>query len=81
MCLALIFALAFRVNNTLLEPEFVKSQLRDGDVYNYLHDEVLPAALDEIGENASDTPVDLTLLKDDITLAAREIFPPAWLQQ
>lgn len=81
VCLALIFALAFRVNNTLLEPEFVKGQLRDGNVYNYLHDEVLPAALDEIGENASDTPVDLALLKDDITFAAREIFPPEWLQQ
>ena len=81
VCLALIFALAFRVNNTLLEPEFVKGQLRDGNVYNYLHDEVLPAALDEIGENASDTPLDLTLLKDDIIFAAREIFPPAWLQQ
>ena len=81
MCLALIFVLAFRVNNTLLEPEFVKGQLRDGDVYNYLHDEVLPAALDEIGENASDTPIDLALLKDDIISAAREIFPPEWLQQ
>ena len=81
MCLALIFVLAFRVNNTLLEPEFVKGQLRDGDVYNYLHDEVLPAALDEIGENASDTPIDLALLKDDIIFAAREIFPPEWIQQ
>ena len=81
VCLALIFALAFRVNNTLLEPEFVKGQLRDGDVYNYLHDEVLPAALDEIGENASDTPIDLALLKDDIIFAAREIFPPEWIQQ
>ena len=79
--LALLLAGVFRVNATLLEPQFYIDQLRKGDVYNYLYDEVLPASLEEVDQEATDLPVELAPLEDEIMRVARESFPPEWIQQ
>lgn len=73
--------LVTQVNGTVGNPEFYNDQLRRADIYNFVYDEVLPAALDEIETDASsDIPIDLSAIEDEVISAAREILPPEWLQ-
>ncbi len=86
--LIIIFVILFiaalvltQVNSTFANPGFYNSQLRRADMYNFVYDEALPAALDEIKEDdSSDTPIDITNIKDEAVSAARKIVPPEWLQ-
>ncbi|MFC2017723.1 hypothetical protein ACFLTQ_00265 [Chloroflexota bacterium] len=69
-------------NNTAASPDFYNDQLERADMYNFIHDEALPAALDEIEEDeSSDLPVELADYKSDVVSALREILPPEWLQE
>jgi hypothetical protein len=71
-----------QVNGTFANPGFYNDQLRRADMYNFVYDKALPAALDEIKENdSSDIPIDITNIKDEIVSAARKIVPPEWLQE
>lgn len=86
--LIIIFAVLFivvlmvtHVNGTVANPGFYNDQMLQADVYNFVYDEALPAALDEIETgDASDIPIDISAIEDDIVAAAREILPPEWLQ-
>lgn len=70
------------VNNTAANPEFYNDQLERADAYNFIYDDALPAALDEIEEDeTSDLPVDMADFKSDLVTEARKIFPPDWLKQ
>jgi hypothetical protein len=70
------------VNNTAANPDFYNDRMVQADMYNYIYDAVLPAALDEVdtGE-ASDSPVDIATLHNEIVAAAEQVFPPSWLRQ
>ena len=73
--------LVTQVNGTVGNPEFYNDQLRRADIYNFVYDEVLLAALDELeAGDSSDMPIDLTVIEDEVISAAREILPPEWLQ-
>ena len=86
--LILLFVIIFivvltitQVNGTFANPDFYTDQLRKADMYNFLYDEALPAALDEVETgDTSDFNIDIQVIKDDIVAAARKILPPEWLE-
>jgi hypothetical protein len=70
--LALIFIilsipvlLFFRVNGTLGNPDFYNEQLRRADIYNFIYDDLLPAALAEanFAGDISEAGIDISQLK------------------
>lgn len=70
------------VNNTVANSEFYNDQMVKADMYNYVYDSVLPAALDEVdtGEG-SDAPIDIANFEAEILATAEQVLPPWWLQQ
>ena len=79
--LFIVVLLVTQVNSTFANPGFYNDQLRQADMYNFVYDKALPAALDEIKEDdSSDIPIDITNIKDEIVSSARKIAPPEWLQ-
>ncbi|HUV51711.1 MAG TPA: hypothetical protein VMW64_01375 [Dehalococcoidia bacterium] len=80
--LFLVVLVMTQTNCTFGNPGFYNDQLRQADIYNFLYDEALPAALDEIEtDESSDFQIDITEIKDDLVSAAREILPPEWLEE
>jgi hypothetical protein len=76
-----VVLLITQVNSTFGNPGFYNGQLRRADMYNFVYDKALPAALDEVEEDKpSDIPIDITNIKDEIVSSARKIAPPEWLQ-
>ena len=70
------------VNNTVANPDFYNDQMVEADVYYYVYDSVLPAALDEMDTaDTSDLPVDVDDLHNEIVATAEQAFPAPWLQQ
>lgn len=76
-----VILIVTQVNGIFGNPGFYNDQLRQADIYNFVYDEALPAALDEAEtDESSDIPIELSNLKDDIISASRKILPPEWLQ-
>ena len=76
-----IALLVTQVNNTAANPEFYNDLMREADVYDFVYDDVIPAALDEA--ETGDTlaiPVDISDIEDKLVSVARTTFPPQWLQ-
>ena len=85
--------IVLRSNDTLLSADFYVEQLRRADLFNFLYDEALPLAVDEIKPfdpfEPSDPPasyeprllLDLRPLADRGVVALRGLFPPEWLQE
>ncbi len=86
--LIIIFVILFiavllvtQVNSSFANPGFYNNQLRQADMYNFVYDKALPAALDEVqADQSSATPFDITNIKNDIVSSAKKIAPPEWLQ-
>jgi hypothetical protein len=79
--LFIIVLVVTQVNSTVGSPGFYNDQMRQADIYNFIYDELLPTALDEIEtDDSSDMPIDISDIKDDLISAARKILPPEWLQ-
>ncbi|MFC1963493.1 hypothetical protein ACFLVL_02605 [Chloroflexota bacterium] len=71
-----------QVNGTVGNADFYNDQLQRADMYNFIYDEVIPVALDELEiDDSSDLPIDISAIKDDIASAARKILPPEWIQE
>src|SRR4030042_1240802 len=71
-----------QTNCAFSNPGFYNDQLRQADMYNFVDDEALPAALDEIEtDESSDFQIDIAAIKEDLVSAAREILPPEWLEE
>ncbi|HEY49925.1 MAG TPA: hypothetical protein G4O13_07760 [Dehalococcoidia bacterium] len=86
--LAFIFLILFtvvllttQVSNTVTSAGFYNRQLEQADMYNFIYDELLPAALDDLQDDSEDIPVDLQAIEDDLIAAARKMLPPEWLQE
>ncbi len=72
---ALLLTLVYyRVNGTAASPDFYASQLRGADVYNYVHTDILPVAIDETHNQ------DVLVWKPVILKIARDTVPPDCLQ-
>jgi len=70
-----------QVNSTFANPGFYNDQLQRADMYNFVYDKALPAALDQIqADQSSATPFDITNIQDEIASSSRKIVPPQWLQ-
>jgi hypothetical protein len=70
------------VNNTAGNADFYNNLMLEADVYNYVYDSILPAALDEMDTaDTSYLPVDIDDFHDEIVAAAGQAFTPSWLQQ
>ena len=81
LVLFIVVLLVTQVNGTVADPGFYNDQMLQADMYNFVYDEVLPAALDEIEADApSDIPIDISDIEGEIISAARKILPPEWLQ-
>jgi len=80
--LSLLVLVAFRINATAGNPDFYAEQLQQADVYHFIYDAVLPAALEEsgIGGATGETSVIITPLKPHIADVVQQTLPPAWLQ-
>jgi hypothetical protein len=86
--LVLIFITSFvlllfvtELNSSLGSPEFYNGQLRQADVYNWIYSDLMPAALDEAEENqASELPIPIRVIKDDLVSVTEKTLPPDWLQ-
>ena len=79
--LFIVVLLVTQVNSSFANPGFYNDQLRRADMYNFVYDKALPAALDEIQtDQSSATPFDITNIKAEIVSSARKIVPPEWLQ-
>ena len=87
--LALIFIilsipilLFFRVNGTLGNPDFYNEQLRRADIYNFIYDDLLPAALAEanFAGDSSQAGIDISQLKPYVIDMAEQTVPPEWLE-
>ena len=80
--LFILMLVFFRVNDTMGNPDFYNDQLRQADVYNFLYDNVLPAALEE-AELSMDTPeagINITQIKPYIISMTKQTLPPEWFQ-
>ena len=87
LIIILIFLLFFvvlitQVNDTIGDPGFYNRQMVQADVYNFVYDDLLPAALDEVeAEETYDIPIDLAAIEDDLIAVARKVAPTSWLQE
>lgn len=87
----LLFVFAFapllivsRVQSTLLNPAFYVEQSRKAQVFHFLHDRLLPAALDDLDEYARRQYKPLNIRQNftaPICRLARQAMPPEWMQQ
>ncbi|MBM3925001.1 MAG: hypothetical protein FJ320_03295 [SAR202 cluster bacterium] len=78
---AMLFTVASRANATLLNEEFYVQQLDKADVYNFIYDKALPAALAEADTKSTDFPVNMKLIEGDVVGVMRQTFPPEWVQE
>ncbi len=70
-----------QINGTVGNPAFYNDQLRRADMYNFIYDEAMPAALDEMEEaDPMGFPIRISLIRDDVISATKEALPPEWLQ-
>src|SRR3972149_12059917 len=70
------------LNATAANPDFYTDQLRRADIYNFVYDKAIPAALDEVEADESlDLPIQATDFKIEAISAIRKILPPEWLQE
>jgi hypothetical protein len=88
--LILLFVILFiayliltQVNDSFGSADFYNKQMHKADMYTFVYDEALPAALDEIEEKnpTEDIPVHLSKVKEATIASAREILPPEWIEE
>ena len=78
--LFLVSLVVLRVNDTALAADFYIDQLRKTDIFTFLYDEAIPAALDEMNQE-QDLPVNLDVVQAELLSSLREVLPPEWLQE
>ena len=66
---------------TLLSSDFYKEQLRDAEVYDFLYDELLLAAVEDAIESDEGLPPGVDVGADEVVASLRDALPPDWLQE
>jgi hypothetical protein len=70
-----------QINNSFASPGFYNGQLKQADMYNFVYDKALPAALDQVKTDVSaDFNINVDAIKAPVASAARKIATPEWLQ-
>ncbi|MFC1915590.1 hypothetical protein ACFLW4_02730 [Chloroflexota bacterium] len=72
----------FRVNDTLGNPDFYNDQLHQAEIYDFIYDEAMPVALEEIviDGDTSEAGIDLSHITPHIIDMVRQTLPPEWLR-
>lgn len=84
--LFVVMMAVFRVNDTAGNPNFYTEQLRRAEMYDFVVNEAIPAAVDEVdlseggSEEDPGNMVDLDSIKPYMADMVRQILPPEWLQ-
>ncbi len=82
--------LIFRLNGTVLAPDFYAEQLRKADIYHFVLNDLLASGIDEVREKeAEDLPggfnenplASVDLSTQEIVAAVNTAIPPEWLQE
>ncbi|MCH7705697.1 MAG: hypothetical protein IIB33_01455, partial [Chloroflexi bacterium] len=74
--------LLLRVNDTVLSADFYIEQVRQADVFNFLYDEAIPSAVDDMGPvGVGGAVLDLRKLAGRGTVVLRDFLPPEWVQE
>ncbi|HWR69791.1 MAG TPA: hypothetical protein VN415_01860, partial [Dehalococcoidia bacterium] len=61
---------------------FYNGQMHKADVYNWVHERLLPAVLEDAGvESPTGFPIDTPEMKEDILTLAETTAPPEWLEE
>ena len=81
LALFLSTLVVLRVNETALAADFYIDQLRKADIFNFLYDDVVPAALDQTSQESQDLPIELEVIEDELVSSLKEVLPPEWLQE
>src|SRR5512136_205425 len=87
--LIILFVLTFvlglvlcHLSGTVGSAGFYNGQMHKAHVYDWVHESLLPAVLDEAGvESPTDFPIDTPEMKEDILTLAETTFPPDWLEE
>src|SRR5512136_107984 len=87
--LIFVFVLTFvsglvlcHLSGTVGSAGFYNGQMHKAQVYDWIHESLLPAVLDEAGvESPTDFPIDTPELKEDILTVAETTAPPEWLEE
>ena len=66
---------------TVLSSDFYKEQLREAEVYDFLYDELLRAAVEDAIESDEGLPPGVDLGPDEVVASLRDALPPVWLQE
>lgn len=71
----------YRVNSTVANPGFYVDQLRRADVYHFLYDDVLPAAILQIKQgDGGNLSTDFSWAAPYLATTLEEALPQEWLQ-
>ncbi|MFH1141342.1 MAG: hypothetical protein V1724_06740, partial [Chloroflexota bacterium] len=81
LVLLLVVLVVLRVNSTVLSADFYVNQLRKADIFTFLYDEAAPAALKEANKETEDLPINVEKVGTKGVSLAREVLPPAWLDE
>jgi hypothetical protein len=66
------------VNNTAANSKFHNDQMKQANVYNYIYTDIVPAALDEVkNDQLSNSPINVSDFKTEITAAVEQALPPS----
>ena len=73
---------AFRVNATAANPDFYAEQLHQANIYHFIYDDMLPAAVEEvgIGEDTSGAGAIILPFKPYLVEMVKQTLPEEWLQ-
>jgi len=71
-----------QLDSTFGHASFYNKQMHKADMYNFIYDKALPAALDEIeAQNPpQNIPVHLSKVKGEVVTDAQVAIPPAWVE-
>jgi hypothetical protein len=87
--LIILFVLTFvlglvlcHLSGTVGSAGFYNGQMHQADVYDWVHERLLPAVLEDAGvESPTDFPIDTPEMKEDILTLAETTVPPEWLEE
>ena len=85
LVILLITLFVFRVNATVLDPDFYTDFASDLNAYSFLYEEAIPFAIERAKENGDLTldsvPLGIEFTPEVISALISEILPPEWLHK
>jgi len=71
----------FRLNNTLLTPDFYNEEFRKAGIYTFLLQEMVPTFVKENWDEIPELPLGVTIDQDQVIGAMQRVVSPDWLEE